>query len=370
MLRRRAGGKRKVGEMAGTVARDAFGEVDGQAVERWTLAHGDLRVAVMTYGAILLRLDAPGRDGEKANVVLGFPTLADYVAGNDPYFGAVAGRFANRITDGRFSLDGQDYQLTRNGGAHHLHGGTRGFDKRVWAVAEATSGDGPAVRLAYRSPDGEEGYPGALDLAVTYTLTGDALRLDYEATTDAPTILNPTQHSYFNLTGEGSGDVLGHRLRLAAGRFVEVDDALSPTGRLAPVEGTPFDFRETHPIGGRIREAHPQIVIGRGYDHCFVFDRPASADRSILIGARVEEPGSGRVLDLRTDRPGVQFYTGGFLDATLVGSGGRVYRQGDGFCLETQTFPDAPNRPEFPSPVLRPGETFRSRTEFTFSVSG
>ena len=356
--------------MAGTIAREAFGEAGGQAVARWTLAHGDLRVAVMTYGAILLRLEAPGRGGERGNVVLGFPTVDDYVAKSDPFFGALAGRFANRITAGRFSLDGRTYQLARNDGAHHLHGGDKGFDKRIWTAAEATAAEGPAVRLAYRSPDGEEGYPGALDLAVTYTLTGNALRLDYEATTDAPTILNPTQHAYFNLAGEGSGDVLGHRLRLAAGRFVEVDAALSPTGVLAPVAGTPFDFREPRPIGARIREAHPQIVIGRGYDHCFVFDRPAPADGAFIVGARVEEPGSGRVLELRTDRPGVQFYTGGFLDATLVGPGGRVYRQGDGFCLETQTFPDAPNRPEFPSPVLRPGETFRSRTEFAFSVAG
>ena len=356
--------------MAGTIARDAFGEADGRAVERWTLAHGDLRVDVMTYGAIILRIEAPGRGGERANVVLGFPTLADYVAGKDAFFGALAGRFANRITGGRFSLDGLAYQLARNNGANHLHGGAKGFDKRVWTAEEATGGDGPAVRLAYHSLDGEEGYPGALDIAVTYTLTGDALRLEYEATTDAPTILNPTQHTYFNLAGEGSGDVLGHRLRIAAGRFVEVDAALSPTGHLAPVEGTPFDFREPRPIGARIREAHSQIVIGRGYDHCFVFDRPAPDDRSLIVGARVEEPGSGRVLELRTDRPGVQFYAGGFLDATLVGTGGRVYRQGDGFCLETQTFPDAPNRPEFPSPVLRPGEEFRSRTEFAFSVAG
>ncbi|HYO29850.1 MAG TPA: aldose epimerase family protein [Thermomicrobiales bacterium] len=356
--------------MASTVAREAFGEAAGRAIERWTLERGDLRVEAMTCGAIVLRLEAPGRSGEKANVVLGFPTLAGYVAGNEPFFGALAGRFANRITDGRFSLDGRAYQLARNNGPHHLHGGNAGFDKRVWSAAEATGGDGPAVRFAYRSPDGEEGYPGTLDIAVTYTLTGEALRIDYEATTDAPTILNPTQHAYFNLAGEGSGDVLGHRLRVAAGRFVEVDAALSPTGKLAPVDGTPFDFREPRSIGARIREAHPQIVIGRGYDHCLVFDRPAADDRAFIVGARVEEPGSGRALELRTDRPGVQFYAGGFLDGTLVGPGGRVYRQGDGFCLETQTFPDAPNRPEFPSPVLRPGETFRSRTEFAFSVAG
>ena len=356
--------------MAGTVERDAFGEVAGQAVERWTLANGDLRVALMTYGAIVLRIETPGRAGEPANVVLGFPDLDGYVSRNDPYFGVVAGRFANRITAGRFTLDGQAYQLSRNDGGNHLHGGHQGFDKRVWRAEEATAGDGPAVRLAYHSPNGEEGYPGTLAIAVTYTLTGEALRMDYAATTDAPTIVNPTQHSYVNLAGEGSGDVMGHLLRVAAGRFVEVDANLSPTGNLAPVVGTPFDFREARPIGSRIREAHPQIVIGRGYDHCLVFDRPTPADTAFVPVARVEEPTSGRVLELRTDRPGVQFYAGGFLDGTIVGPSGRTYRQGDGFCLETQTFPDAPNQPAFPSPVLRPGETFRSRTEFAFSVAG
>lgn len=356
--------------MAGTIAREAFGSARGQAVERYTLAHGGLRLRVLTYGAIVQTLEAPDRTGAMANVVLGFPTVDAYVAKNDPYFGVVAGRYANRIAKGRFSLDGRPVQLSTNDGPNHLHGGFAGFDKQVWRAGDASDGDGPALRLELVSPDGDEGYPGTVTLTVTYALTAGAeWRIAYEATTDAPTILNPTQHTYFNLAGEGRGDVLGHRLRFAASRYVPVDQTLTPTGELAPVAGTPFDFRDPRPIGERIREAHPQIVIGRGYDHCLAFDRPASDDGGVRFGARVEEPTTGRVMDLGTDRPGVQFYAAGFLDGTLVGTGGRVYRQGDGFCLETQTFPDSPNQPTFPSPVLRPGEVFRSRTVYAFSVT-
>jgi aldose 1-epimerase len=292
--------------------------------------------------------------------------LEDYVAQN-PYFGTITGRYANRIANARFALEGHEYRLAVNNGPNALHGGKAGFDKKVWRAEEASSPDGVAAVLSYRSPDGEEGYPGNLDVRVTYTLTdADELRIDYRATTDQPTVVNLINHSYFNLAGDGSGNVLGHELRLAASGFTPVDATLIPTGAIAKVAGTPFDFQTPKPIGRDIRMGDEQLVRGRGYDHNFVLDKPQAG--ALSLAARVREPRSGRVMEVHTTEPGVQLYTGNFLDATLVGAAGKVYRQSDGFCLETQHFPDSPNQPSFPSTLLRPGEEFKSTTVFRFSV--
>jgi aldose 1-epimerase len=349
--------------------KDVFGHLpDGSAVERYRLVNGSgMEVAFLTYGGTVTSIRTPDREGRLGEVTLGFAGLEDY-ARPGPYFGALIGRCANRIGGARFTLDGREHRLAANRGRNALHGGEEGFDKRLWGAAEVGSPDGLAVALAYRSADGEEGYPGNLDVTVTYTLTGDgAFRIDYVAMTDAPTVLNLTNHAYFNLEGEGSGDVLGHALELRASAYLPTDFEQIPTGEIAPVAGTPFDFRAPTPLGARIRESHEQIVRGRGYDHCYVLDKDAAAGGPVLA-ARVRAPGSGRVMEVLTTEPGVQLYTGNYLDGTLVGSGGRVYRQGDGFCLETQHFPDSPNRPEFPSTALRPGEAFRSTTIYRFGT--
>jgi aldose 1-epimerase len=298
-----------------------------------------------------------------ANVVLGYPDLAGYERGNKPYFGALIGRFGNRIGGGRFELDGTTYTLAINDPPGTLHGGRRGFDKVVWTVEEAGS---DFVRLSHVSAAGEEGYPGELSTQVTYALDGDdGLRITYRATTDAPTIVNLTNHSYFNLGGDAAGDIFGHRLHIAAGRYTPVDAAFIPTGELAPVDGTPLDFRVARAIGERIREAHPQMVIGRGYDHNWVLDR-APGD-PLSLAATAFDPRSGRRLDVFTTEPGLQFYSGNYLDATEVGTGGAIYRQSAGFALETQHFPDSPNKPSFPTTILRPGAEFASETVFRFS---
>ena len=341
---------------------------DGTAIEEYTLTNANaVEVKIITLGGIVTSIRVPDRYGTFGNVVLGFSTLDDYLAPN-PYLGTITGRFANRIANGRFTLDGRTYSLATNNGPNALHGGLVGFNKRVWAAAAVEGRDGAVgVRLTYLSPDGEEGYPGALDVAVEYTLTrDDALRIDYLATTDAPTVVNLTNHSYFNLADEGSGSILDHVLMLNASRYTPVDDNAIPTGEVAPVSGTPFDFRRAMAMGARIRSGHPQTVRGHGYDHNFVIDRPDG--EAMALAAWVHEPTRGRVLETFTTEPGVQFYAGNFLDATLVGRNGRVYRQSDGFCLETQHFPDSPNQPEFPSTVLRPGEEFRSTTVYRFST--
>jgi aldose 1-epimerase len=303
-----------------------------------------------------------------ANVALGFATLDEYVAGN-PYFGCITGRYANRIARGEFDLEGERYRLALNNGENHLHGGEKGFDKYVWAAEEVNEG-GVGVRLSRTSADGEENYPGELAVQVTYTLTdADELRIDYRATTDAPTIVNLTNHTYFNLAGEGSGSIYDHELQLTAANFTPVDDTLIPTGEIAPVVDTPFDFTTAKPIGEGIRIDHEQIVIGQGYDHNFVLDRASPDDASEIVAAVVVEPESGRRMEVRTTEPGIQLYTGNFLDGTLVGPSGNVYRQGDGFCLETQHFPDSPNRPEFPTTELRPDGEYTSTTIYAFSVA-
>jgi aldose 1-epimerase len=347
------------------VARVPFGQMpEGTPVERITLTNANgMEVQAMTYGGIILSLRVPDRTGVLGDVVLGYDSLAHYLAVN-PYFGAIIGRYGNRIARGQFSLNGHTYTLARNNGPNALHGGVKGFDKVVWAAETFQQSGAVGIRFTYTSPDGEEGYPGTLTATVTYTLTdANELIFDYEATTDQPTPVNLTQHSYFNLAG--SGDILGHELMLAADQFTPVDSTLIPTGELQAVAGTPFDFTRSTAIGARIDADDEQLRAGGGYDHNFVL-RP-SAD-TLRLAARVYEPTSGRVLEIRTTEPGLQFYSGNFLDGTLTGKGGQVYHHRTGFCLETQHFPDTPNQPAFPSTLLQPGQVYRSRSVYTFSV--
>jgi aldose 1-epimerase len=350
-------------------APEPFGKTpDGVAVERYTLRNGKgMEVSVITRGAVLQRIVVPDRGGQAADVALGFDTLDGYLADN-PYFGAVVGRYGNRIAKGRFTLDGKRYKLATNNGPNALHGGLQGFDKRIWTARALSAANGaPAVELTYVSKDGEEGYPGTLTAKVTYTLTEDnALRLDYELSTDADTVANVTNHSYFNLAGQGNGDILKHEVELNADRFTPIDATLIPTGELRPVAGTPFDFRKPTAIGERIDADNEQIRFGRGYDHNFVINGDMGALRR---AARVTEPTSGRVLEVLTTEPGVQFYTGNFLDGTIKGKSGKVYNHRYGFCLETQHFPDSPNHPKFPTTVIKPGQPYHSTTVFRFSTT-
>ena len=341
---------------------------DGAPVDRWTLANDrGMRVGILTYGGIVQTLEVPDRDGAPANVVLGLATLDDYLAGNTPYLGALIGRYANRIAGGAFTLDGRTWRLPVNNPPNSLHGGTEAFDQRAWTA----TGTGDGVELAYTSPDGEMGYPGTLAVRARYTLTtGNKLRIDYQATTDAPTVVNLTNHSYFNLAGEAAGTVDGHRLQLQAGRFTPTDATNIPTGELAPVAGTPFDFTAPTAIGERIADDDEQLRFGLGYDHHYVLDRPPGSDGTLVPAARVTDPGSGRVLEVETTEPGLQLYSGNQLDGSLTGAGGAAYGPRAGLCLETQHFPDSPNQPGFPSTVLRPGETYRSATVYRFGVSG
>lgn len=340
----------------------------GAPVDQYTLANpAGMTVSFITYGGILTAIHAPDRNGNFANVSLGFPSLAAYETLNSPYFGALIGRYGNRLANGRFSLGGQTYSVPVNNGPNSLHGGLKGFDKVVWSAREFQTEDGVGVVLGYLSADGEEGYPGNLTVEVTYTLTADnTLRIDYSASTDKLTVINLTNHAYFNLSGNGSGSVENHIVQLNADYFTPVDENLIPTGELAPVDGTPFDFRNPKKLGAQLRSGHEQVVYGRGYDHNFVIKREGNAE--VELAARVYDPASGRALETRTTEPGVQFYSGNFLDGTLVGSSGTIYRQGEGFCLETQHFPDSPNQPNFPSTELKAGETYRSTTVYKFST--
>ncbi len=330
----------------------------GEDVDRVVIEDG-IRAEILTYGGIIARLEVPGRDGRRDNVVLGLTDLDGYET-RSPSFGATIGRYANRIGGARFSLDGTTYALPKTEGDNTLHGGKAGFSKRVWTIEQA---DGRSVTLTYTSADGEEGFPGTLVTRVGFSVEGTSLRLDYTATTDAPTVLNLTNHSYFNLAGEGSGDVWDHELQIAADRILELDAASIPTGRLLDVAGTPFDFQAPAYVGARVRIADPQIMIGGGYDACFVLN--GSGWREV---AAVREAGSGRALSVWTDQPALQLYSGNKLTGSLAGPSGRAYRSGDGLCFETQHFPDSPNHAGFPTTVLRPGEDFRTMTEYVFSL--
>jgi aldose 1-epimerase len=346
------------------VKREPFGSVAGRSIERFTMTNArGVEVQAITYGAIITSIKTPDEAGAMADIVLGFDTLDGYLGGH-PYFGAIVGRYGNRIAKGRFTIGPREYTLATNNGPNHLHGGNKGFDKQIWNAEILPAAPGQrGVVLAYTSADGEEGYPGELTVKVTYTLNDrNQLIVDYSARTTRPTHVNLTQHSYFNLAG--SGDILDHQLTLDADRYTPVDATLIPTGDLAPVEGTPFDFRKTDiAIGKRINEPHPQLKNGSGYDHNFVLNR---RNDNLSNAAMLIDPKSGRVLFVSTTEPGIQLYTGNFLDGTLIGKGGQKYGRHSGLCLETQHFPDSPNRPNFPTTLLNPNQEYTSRTIFTF----
>jgi aldose 1-epimerase len=348
---------------AAGVTRAAFGKMtDGSPVEMFTLRNANaVEVRAINYGAIITSIRVPDRQGRFADVVLGFDTVDPYLK-THPYFGAVVGRYGNRIAKGQFTIDGQTYKLATNNGANHLHGGIRGFDKSLWSASPMAGAVG--VVFTRTSPDGEEGYPGTLAVRIAYSL-GDRndLTVEYQATTDKPTPVNLTQHSYFNLAG--GGDILGHELMLNADRFTPVDSTLIPTGELASVEGTPFDFRKPTPIGARIGAANEQLKNGGGYDHNWVLNRK---DGALQLAARLVDPASGRMLEIATTEPGLQFYSGNFLDGTITGKGGQVYKHRTGLALETQHFPDSPNKPNFPTTILRPDRKYSSRTVYTFGI--
>lgn len=353
--------ERQAGKRAGgNVQKSAFGTTrDGQTVDLYTLTNKNGLVArIMTYGATLTELHVPDRNGKTDSVVLGFSDFGKYEAGH-PFFGSTTGRVANRIGKGRFTIDGTEYRVAVNNAPNHLHGGPNGFDKQMWKAEPLNRKNGPAVRFTYRSPDGDQGYPGNLDTVVVYTLTNDdELRIEYTARTDKPTIVNLTNHSYFNLAGEGNGTVLDHELMINADRYTVFDETQIPTGAIAPVEGTPLDFRQARKIGERIEQA-------KGYDHNFVLNGRTG---QMKLCARVRDPRSGRVMEIRTTEPGVQLYTANGLDGTITGVSGKPYPKYGAFCLETQHYPDSVNRPEFPTVILRPGQTYRTTTTHKFSA--
>lgn len=342
-----------------------FGQTaDGTKITAYTLLNKNgMKAKIITYGGIVTELHVPDKDGKLADVTLGHDSLEGYLKGH-PYFGAITGRVANRIANAKFTLDGKEYKLAANNGKNTLHGGEKGFDKRVWKAEPMLTGDGPSLKLTYASKDGEEGFPGTLQCTVTYTLTADnALKIDYRATTDKPTPVNLTNHAYFNLAGHNSGDVLGHVLQLKADKYTPTDETLIPTGKIEPVAGTPFDFTKPTAIGERIKQIKADPV---GYDLNYVHGTKREENPRLV--ATVTEPKSGRVMEVLTTEPGVQFYSGNFLDGTNVGKGGAVYKQYNGFCLETQFFPDSPNQPNFPSITLKPGEEYRQTTVYRFKT--
>ena len=345
---------------ATSVTKRPFGKTkDGAAVDLYILKSDKVEAAITNYGGIVVSLKVPDRAGKFADVVLGYDDLDGYLK-TTPYFGALIGRYGNRIANGKFLLDGHEYTLARNNGQNSLHGGLIGFDKKVWTARI----DGDGIALDYLSKDGEEGYPGNLTVHVKYTVSGSDLRIDYAATTDKDTVVNLTNHSYFNLAGQGEGDILKHEVMLAADRFTPVDKGLIPTGELRAVAGTPFDFRTPHAIGERINQNDEQLKLGGGYDHNFALNSGGSA---LSLAARVTEPATGRVLEVLTTEPGLQFYTGNFLDGAITGKSGKVYQKRYAFCMETQHFPDSPNHPRFPTTELKPGQQYRTATIYRFS---
>lgn len=349
------------------IEKHTFGKTaDGTPVEIYTLTNANgLKAKITNYGGIVVSLLVPDRDGKPGDVVLGYETLEEYIE-NNPYFGTLVGRYGNRIARGKFTLEGIEYTLAQNDGENHLHGGPKGFDKVVWKADAFRSKNSVGLKLTYLSKDGEEGYPGNLSVTVVYTLTNDnELKIEYTAVTDKVTIVNLTHHGYFNLAGAGLGDILGHELMIKADRFTPVDKGLIPTGELRSVKGTPMDFTRAVAIGARIDQAAEQLVLGGGYDHNWVLN---NGDGSLALAAKVYEPTTGRVMEVYTTEPGIQFYSGNFLDGSITGKGGKVYEYRYGFCLETQHFPDSPNKPDFPSTVLKPGETYTTTTIYTFSV--
>jgi len=342
------------------VSKQVFGHTsEGTPVDLYSLEDGKIEVRIITYGGIVVSLRAPDRNGKLDDIVLGCDSVEKYEA-QTAHFGGIVGRYANRIAHGTFHLGGNTYSIPKNDGDNSLHGGTRGFDKVVWQGKQIRDG----VELTYVSKDGEQGFPGTLTATVRYTLSGSALRIDYSATTDQATVLNLTNHSYFNLAGQGKGDILGHALKIDASRMTPVDAGLIPTGELKSVEGTPFDFRKPHVVGERINADDVQLRLGRGYDHNFVLDHPAG---ELAEAAEVYEPTTGRILRVLTTEPGLQFYTGNFLDGSITGKEGRVYNRRFALCLETQHFPDSPNHPSFPTTELKPEQKFHSVTIFEFS---
>jgi aldose 1-epimerase len=357
--------------LAADATRAPFGQTtDGQAVEAITLTNNrGVTARIITLGASVQSLTAPDRAGQAADVVLGYPTLAGYLA-KPEYFGSTVGRVANRIARGRFTLDGRSYQTPVNNGPNALHGGVKGFDKVVWRVTEVRRSPTPSVTLAYTSPHMDQGYPGKLEVTATYALNErNELSVEYRATTDRPTVVNISNHTYWNLAGEGSPlGAMGHLMTIPAEHYTPVDENLIPTGELRPVQGTVFDFRQATAVGQRVRDASDQqIVFGRGYDHNWVVSRRAAAEPRVM--ARVDEPTSGRVLEVLSAQPGIQFYSGNFMDGTVIGKAGKLYRQGDSIVLEPQMFPDTPNRPEFGSVRLDPGQTYRNLIIFRLSTS-
>ncbi len=349
------------------IEQSAFGKTtDGQEVFLFTLQNASgMKATITNYGGIVTSLYAPDRNGNFDDVVLGYSAIDGYLQ-EHPYFGALIGRYGNRIGKAKFKLDGAEYKLAANNGENHLHGGVKGFDKVVWSAEPVKQDSAVGVKFTYLSKDGEEGYPGNLTCTVISWLTNkNELKIEYQATTDKATPVNLTHHSYFNLAGQGKGDILSHQIEIFANRFTPVDKGLIPTGELRAVEGTPMDFRQPHTIGERINSDDEQIKFGLGYDHNWVLN---SSDGAHALAARVHEQTTGRMMEVWTTEPGIQFYSGNFLDGTLTGKDGRVYNHRYGFCLETQHFPDSPNKPEFPSTILRPGETYNTETIYRFSV--
>mgnify|MGYP003657127345 FL=1 len=362
-------------ETADSIQTSVFGHLpDGRQVDVYQFTNSNgVELRVINYGGIIVSLKTPNVAGEFDDIVLGFDSLEAYLSDEyrqaNPYFGAIIGRYGNRIAGGQFSLEGESYSLATNDGSNHLHGGDQGFDKVLWQAEPFENDAGTGLVLRYTSEDGEEGYPGKLETEVTYTLTdNDELMVDYRAVTDKATPVNLTQHSYFNLKGEGSDSILDHQLMINASAFTPVNESLIPTGEIRSVEGTPFDFTQATAIGERIEQDNEQLDFGGGYDHNFVLNREEAAQGELVLAAKVWEPQSGRMLEVSTTEPGIQFYSGNFLDGSLTGKQGQAYEHRSGFALETQHYPDSPNQEAFPSTILEPDETYRSRTVYRFSA--